>query len=247
MMDLLGVAFKRTTMQECVDEMSRMIDEKNGPHHIITANPEVLLHLVQDSKLHAIHSNASMIVPDGIGIVIASKLLREPMPERIAGIDLIQNVLAYRHDRNQRTRIFLFGSKKDTVKRAADALEKKYPSCEVVGAISGYLNWDDPNEVKEAVSEIAKKEPDLLLAGLGSPKQERFIGDHLHTLAATVSIGCGGTIDVFSGEKKRAPRYIQRIHAEWLYRLIKEPSRIKRQAFIPYFLIKVFLFAIKRR
>ena len=236
---ILGVPFSDKNLAECVDHIDSLISNGSNANHIITANPEVLLRLSASKETKSILESSALTVPDGIGIVIASKMLKQNIKERVAGVDLILSLLAKRNLLKKMTTVYLLGSTEENVKKAAEQLTSTYPYVKVTGSHHGYFDAADSSAIDAILNDINKHKPNLLLVGLGTPKQEQVIHSLKERIHANVCIGCGGVIDLLSGKKKRAPFVFRRLHLEWFYRLIKEPSRFKRQLNIPLFLLKV--------
>ena len=179
---------------------------------------------------------ANLCVPDGIGIVIASKILGGGIKHRVAGIELIEALFRKMSEDGRTCRVFLLGGKPGVAERAKERLEQTYSALEVVGVYDGYF---DSSQERQIAEHIGQTKPDVLLVGLGFPKQEEFIDRNRAVLEAKVCIGCGGSIDVFAGEVMRAPVVFRKVGLEWLYRLIKQPSRLRRMSVLPIFIIKV--------
>jgi len=171
-----------------------------------------------------------MVIPDGIGLVYASKILKHPMKERVTGIDFLGRALE--HLAQTGKSVFLFGSKPGIAEKAAEKMKETYPGLKVAGTRNGYFK---PEEEEAILEEINAAEPDLLCVALGSPKQELFVLKYKDRLKAKAAIGVGGSLDVWSGELKRAPEFYRKHGLEWLYRFIQEPSRYKRMAALPLF------------
>jgi N-acetylglucosaminyldiphosphoundecaprenol N-acetyl-beta-D-mannosaminyltransferase len=190
----------------------------------------------RDPELRWIINAADLAVPDGVGVVYASWLTAPPIRARVAGYDLIRAAL--RKGAASGLSVYLLGGKPGVAERAARRIERKYPGARVLGSADGYF---DRKREKAIINDIREKRPDMLLVGLGMGKQEKWIGKHRSRLAAGVAIGCGGTLDVLAGGTRRAPSAFRRLGLEWLYRLVKEPSRIRRQLCLPKFaLLAVF-------
>ena len=238
MTEVLGVTFSTMDMNSTITRINRHIEEYNTLFHVVTANPEVVMNAERNPAFKEMLDQVELITPDGIGVVIASKILQTPLAERVTGFDLITGILAHRSDKEQPTTVYALGAKEDVIKLAARNLRQKYPNVEVVGYHHGYFEEGSKEEL-QIVETISELKPDLLLVGLGSPRQENFIHTYKNTLNAKVAIGCGGTFDILSGTLKRAPESFQRFGIEWLYRLLQQPSRIKRQIVLPFFLYKV--------
>lgn len=171
-----------------------------------------------------------MITPDGIGVVYASKILKRPLKERVGGFDLANIVL----DKIAGTgkKVYLFGGKPGVAEEAAEQICKLYPGTEICGTADGYFNAEKEQKI---IADINEKKPDLLFVCLGFPKQETWIDAHKHELNAKVMMGIGGSLDVFAGTVKRAPVGFQKLGLEWLYRLLKQPSRFIRMLALPKF------------
>ncbi|MDD3031707.1 MAG: WecB/TagA/CpsF family glycosyltransferase, partial [Atribacterota bacterium] len=185
------------------------------------------------------------VTPDGSGLLWATATLENPLIERITGIDLINRICQSSVEKGYR--LFLLGAKEDIINKAVVNLEKKYPGINIVGFHHGYFkqegytgNQYEKNE-KDIIREIKEKKPDFLLVGLGVPKQEIWISKYKDLLNVPVCIGIGGSFDVLSGKIPRAPLWMQNHGMEWIYRLIKEPKRIKRVIALPYFMWLIIL------
>ncbi len=189
---------------------------------IVTANPETFMISEEDSEMkQLLLDNDTTIVPDGIGIVKAARQMKHDIKERITGIDIAVKLLEYGNELNKK--IYLFGSKEEVISSMEEELKKKYPSLILCGASNGYIKDRD-----KVFNEIVKLEPDIVLVALGIPHQEKIIYKHLNKFKKGIFVGVGGSLDVISGHKKRAPKIFIKLNLEWLYRLIKEPKRIKR-------------------
>ena len=238
MSTILGIPFSDKTMQETASFLDTILDERTKAFHVVTANPEIVMMAKRDRKLRMIMKSADMVTADGIGIVIGSKILKEQVPERVAGYDLIHSLLQKREEEQKVTRIFLFGAKEDVIHRAVSQVTETYSHVEIAGYHHGYVT-EDSEEEQRVIQSMKESRADLVLVGLGCPRQEKFIYTHKEEIGANVYIGCGGTFDVLAGHVKRAPEFVQKVHGEWLWRLVKKPKRFKRQLDIPRFLIEV--------
>jgi N-acetylglucosaminyldiphosphoundecaprenol N-acetyl-beta-D-mannosaminyltransferase len=187
-----------------------------------------------------------MITPDGIGIVYASKILGHSLKERVAGYDMLHALLGYRERSMACTKIFLLGSSPEVVQSASKKLAELYGRVHISGFHHGFFKKNSMEE-SSIVEMISREKPDLLLVGLGSPKQEDFIHRFKDKLGASVMIGVGGSFDILSGRICRAPVIFRRLGFEWLYRLICQPRRIKRQIILPVFVCLVLLQRLMRR
>ncbi|EGL82043.1 glycosyl transferase, WecB/TagA/CpsF family [Caldalkalibacillus thermarum TA2.A1] len=233
--NILGTLFHNKTMSETVNMvMSMLRQDREETAHIITANPEMLMIARSEPTLQEVLAHADIITPDGIGIVWASRILNTPIKERVAGYDLLHNLCEQTN--YYPFSVFLLGAKEEVNKKAAENLSKLYPNLKIVGRKNGYFKETETDHI---VEEVNKASPDLLLVALGVPKQELWIYQNKKRLNAKVAIGVGGSFDVLAGYIKRAPLVWQNLHIEWLYRLLQEPSRWKRQLQLPKFMFCV--------
>ncbi|MBM7564781.1 WecB/TagA/CpsF family glycosyltransferase [Paenibacillus sacheonensis] len=205
-------------------------------------NPEIAMACRHDRQLRGIVDGADLLTADGIGIVMVSRLRRDPLPERVTGCDLLFELLEA--GSRERWSFYLLGASEATSKRAADVIEARYPRAKVVGRQHGFF---DPSEDERIVADIAAKRPDVLVVALGAPKAERWIHAYRDRLRAAVAVGVGGSLDIVAGTVRRAPRIWQRLHAEWLYRLINQPSRWRRQLILPRFALQALRYKDKPR
>lgn len=225
MANILGVNIDKITMKEAVLRADSFFDGK--PHAVFTPNPEIILECEKDEELKDIINSADLKLPDGIGVVIASKIVKNPLAERVSGFDYVCELLKTGRS------FYLFGSKPGVAEKAMDNLKKQ--GINVVGCHHGYFDDD-----REIVEDIKSKKPDVLVVCLGAPKQEKWIYKNMAELNVPISIGAGGTVDVLAGEVERAPVIYQKLCIEWLYRALKEPKkRFPRIAKLPLFIINV--------
>lgn len=209
---------------------------------IVTPNSEIVVNATKDPELKAIIEQADLVIPDGIGLVYASKIMGVPLRERVTGIDFLDAVLGYLEETDQS--IFFLGSKPGEdgqpgiAEIAAVRMKEKYKNLKVAGTHHGYFKEPDEEAIVKAINESGA---DFLCAALGSPKQEKFIYRHRSELKVKGGIGVGGSLDVWAGTLKRAPEFYRNHGLEWLYRLIQQPSRYKRMAALPLFMIKVVI------
>jgi N-acetylglucosaminyldiphosphoundecaprenol N-acetyl-beta-D-mannosaminyltransferase len=199
---------------------------------IVAINPEKIMKAQDDLELKKLLNRADYQVPDGIGVVLASKLKGGEIKQRVTGIDMMLNLCAEAAKRNKK--VFLYGAKPGIAEEAKQELIKKFPTLQVSGTLDGY---EKDEEV--IIETINKGKPDIIFVALGSPRQEYWILDHLEKITPCVFQGVGGSYDVISGRINRAPELFMKFGLEWLYRLVKEPWRWKRQIVIPKFLIRV--------
>ena len=202
-------------------EMKRNLQEETKMF-IITANPEAFMYGEKDKQMKELLLDSSdTIVADGVGIITAAKMLKYPMPAKIPGVDIAKKLFEYGNELGKT--IFLFGAKPEIVEQLNQVLRDEYKDLKVVGTENGYV------QNKDAVFEKMKQlQPDIVLVALGMPQQEKLIYKHLKDFEKGIFVGVGGSFDVLSGMKQRAPHFFVKHNIEWLYRITKEPYRLKR-------------------
>lgn len=197
-----------------------LIDNKKT--FIVTANPETFMKAKNDEELHNMLIDEDVIkVPDGIAIVKVANWLGYKIKERITGVDIAVKLLEFGN--KQKKSIYLFGAKEEVIIALKEKLSIVYPNLEIIGSQNGYVKDKD-----KAFKEIIKKKPDIVLVALGIPEQEKLIYKYLDKFDKGVFVGVGGSFDVISGTKKRAPKIFIKLNLEWFYRIACEPKRIKR-------------------
>ena len=227
--DILGVAFDSVTMDEAVERALALL-EQDGPHLVATPNPEIVQRANKDPEFAEILTRADLVVPDGVGVMYAAKILGRPLKARVPGIDLASALMG--RIAGMGKRLFLLGAEPGVAQQAAVNLQAAYPGLVVCGAHDGYFQDDAP--VIQAIREVRA---DVVFVCLGAPKQEKWIAANGGAAGAKLYIGLGGALDVFAGKVERAPERMQKLGLEWLYRLVKQPSRIGRMARLPLFLV----------
>lgn len=230
---ILDVPVDSVTMREAVARVNSFLEE-DRVHTIYTPNAEIMMAAQRDPGLKNILRQSDMVVADGAGVVLASRLLKRNLPEKVSGIDLVKNTFTM--ERKDKTRYFLFGSKPGIAEEAGKNLLNMYPGIEIAGCRNGYFSKDEEPGI---INEINSSGADILLVALGAPKQEKWIHEHRKKLKVRVCIGVGGSLDVFAGTAELAPEFLRKNGLEWLYRLYKEPKRYKRMLDLPRFILRV--------
>jgi len=232
-MDLLGVRIDNVTMDEAVKRTGEFFTE-NKLHLICTPNPEMIMIAQNDEEFKNILNSSSLNIPDGNGVVWASRKIGEPLSERVAGFDFIHKIFELGQDMD--ISFYFLGSKPGVAEKAKEKIEEQYVGIKVVGTNDGYFTIE---EEKDVLDRINADKPDVLLVAMGAPKQERFIYKYRNKLNCKVAIGVGGCFDVISGNVKRAPKLFINLKLEWLYRALTDIKRFKRLTAIPKFMSKV--------
>lgn len=232
--DILGVAFDALTLNEAEERADALLRARKGGY-IVTANPEIVLHSREDAAYAAAVNGADLVLADGVGDLYAARILGTPLPERVAGSDLTPRLLYRLAERGGS--VFLYGARPGVAQRAGEALQSAYPGLRIAGMENGYIS-----DETALFAALEREQPDLLLLGLGAPRQELWMAQNRQRTNA-VMIGVGGLLDVFAGDVPRAPEAWQKLGLEWLYRLLREPKRIKRMIRLP----KILLLAVRER
>ncbi|MBO8173596.1 MAG: WecB/TagA/CpsF family glycosyltransferase [Bacillaceae bacterium] len=243
--NILDIPFSIMPFTQTVNWITSRVNDKTKQYKsfIITANPEIVMLAQSNPELQQAIQKADLITPDGIGIVIASRLLKKQnngqvIPERVAGYDLLHGIMK-QADQNH-WKVYLLGASPDSNQGAADKLKTLYPNAQIVGHRDGYFTQEDEPEI---IRDINDKQPHILFVALGAPKQEIWISKLLDRLNVNLAMAVGGSFDVLSGKAKRAPVIWQKLYMEWFYRLLSEPRRWRRQLALPRFMLDV----IKKR
>lgn len=213
---IFAISIDKVTLGEAT---ARCLDWTGGDRSclVVTPNAEIAYAAAKDESLAQIVNGADLAIPDGAGIVLASKILGDPVPEKVAGVDLATNILK-ELDARGRGRIYLLGARPEVVAEAARRIARQYPHVIIAGYRDGFFSAAEEPEI---IREIRQAQVDVLYVGMGVPRQERWLAVHLAELQAKVSIGCGGTLDVWAGAVQRAPRWMVKANLEWLFRIVK--------------------------
>ena len=222
--NLLGIDIDKYTFDEAIEYA------KSKKGQVVTINPEMIDYAAKNAVFASIIKNAELVIPDGIGVQLGLKILGHNI-KRIPGIEFAKRLIAELEGRP----VALIGAKPNVIQKAVENLKNEYPNLNLVYVHDGY--FEDTDKI---LDEVCAKEPELVLAALGSPKQEEFIYRLKKMLPDALMIGVGGSFDVWSGEVERAPQIYQKLWLEWLYRTLKEPKRFKRIfPALPLFVLKV--------
>lgn len=227
---VLGVRFNRLDKHQVVEHMLLWIEEKSR-RMVITAGPEFVMMAQGNEALSRLVQAADIVTPDGIGVVWAAKRMQKPVQERVTGVELVEELFRTAAQRKQTLKVYVLGATETSLQTCLDRFRQDYPQFTFAGR-NGYFK---PSETESVLAQVRDFAPDLWLVGLGQPRQEQLIVDSLALLPACVAVGVGGSIDVWGGTVKRAPVLFQRLNLEWLYRLVRQPSRWKRQLALPRF------------
>ncbi len=237
--NVMGVGFDNLTLDEAVEEALRLISQHCSAY-VVTPNPEIVMMCRGDGAVMDAVQRADLVLPDGVGVVYGARILGTPLKGKLPGIDFAQALMSELAKIDGR--VFLLGSKPGVAEMAAKNLSDRYPGLTICGTMDGYFKDDAP--VIEAVN-AAK--PDLLFVCLGAPKQELWMQRNAPKLHVGIMAGLGGSLDVFAGTVKRAPKFFQKLGLEWFYRLIKEPWRIGRMMQLPKFLFATIRERFRRK
>jgi N-acetylglucosaminyldiphosphoundecaprenol N-acetyl-beta-D-mannosaminyltransferase len=232
--DVLGVGFDNLTLEEALDKAAEI-----SGGYIVTPNPEIVWDCRKNPEFCEAVKGASLILPDGVGITIGAKILGRPLKGRVPGLDFAMAYMARLAAENKK--VFLFGAKPGVAQAAAENLKLRFPGLIICGTADGYFKND--TQIIKAINEA---EPDFLTVCLGAPKQELWMRANAGKVSAKLMIGLGGVLDVCAGVGPQTPESWRKAGFEWLYRLIKQPSRIKRQIKLPLYLLAVTARRFKR-
>ena len=223
--DILGIGFDDVTLPEAVERGQALV-EAGGFHYVVTPNPEFLLTAQKDTPFREALLGADLVLPDGVGVSYAAKILGRPLRGRVPGIDFAQGLLSWMAGHGKR--LYLLGAKPGVAELAAANLKSQYPGIIICGVHDGYFQEDGP-----VAADIRDHAADVVFVCLGAPKQELWMVRCGPGTGAKLMVGLGGALDVFAGIVERAPAGFQKLGLEWLYRLVNEPARIGRMSRLP--------------
>ncbi len=236
--NLLGFSFFVQGYDSLVTQINSFIDSKKNCF-IITPTTEILYASYKDEHMTKVLSEADILLPDSITLVKLGQLLKRDFPSRLTGIDTIYKL---GNNPDRKYKVFYLGAKQESVEKAVKMTEKKLPSFDVVGYRNGYFDAFEDNAI---IEQINASGADILFVGIGFPKQESFVHQYKNQIEVPIKVTVGGSFDVIAGLLKRAPKWMQKLGLEWLFRLIQEPSRITRMSLIPIELFQLYVAEIR--
>ena len=226
--DVLGLQFDNVTMDEAVARAKELL-EMPGASIVVTPNAEIGYEALHDAQFRALLNGAELVLPDGAGVVLAAKLRKTPLKQKVAGVDFADRLLGVLAETGKT--LYLLGGKPGIAELAAQKMVEKHPGLHICGTADGYFKEETP-----VIEKINAVKPDVLFVCVGAPKQEIFMNAHRDELDVRLMAGLGGSLDAFAGTVKRAPKWMIRCNLEWLYRLVKEPKRFGRMLRLPKYL-----------
>jgi N-acetylglucosaminyldiphosphoundecaprenol N-acetyl-beta-D-mannosaminyltransferase len=230
--NLFGVELDALDMRGAVHVIGDWLGQpiKSSCRYVVTPNVDHVVMLQDNLQLQAAYQDAALVVADGFPLILASQLLGRPLPERVAGSELVPALFSCLQSRETKTRVFLLGAMPGVADRAAMKIERQWPHVDVVATCSPPLGFEqDDRQCERILVQIEQVQPDLLIVGLGAPKQELWVHRFHTRIAANVVLCVGATIDFLAGEKRQAPIWMRRTGLEWLHRVGSEPRRLARR------------------
>jgi len=232
---ILSVWVDAVDMGQALEKAVEFVETGSKAYTIFACNPEKNFSVPKDPLLYKTFQNADLLIPDGIGVVLAARILHGARLSRVPGCELMQNLCGRAAEKKYE--IFIYGAREEINKAAADTLTQRLPDLKIAGRFHGYVPEKDMEALVDCINESKAR---ILFLALGSPKQEQWISKYLDRLEhVRVCQGIGGTLDVLAGTVKRAPDFYCRFGLEWLYRLLSEPKRLARQKVLPVFAAQV--------
>ncbi|MDB5026436.1 MAG: WecG [Candidatus Eremiobacteraeota bacterium] len=239
---MLGCRVDAIGRDEAVSSIAQLANA-GGAALVVTLGVEMVMAAQSNEQFRRTINGAAIVTCDTIGLLLASRQRGGPLRERVTGVELV-DALAARSAARGDVRLYLLGGAGDTAARAAEALRRRYPGVSIAGTRDGYFRPEESDAVAVA---IRASGANVLLAGLGSPKQELWLARYLSLTGCGAGIGIGGSLDVQAGNVERAPAFFQRAGLEWAYRLAKEPRRWRRQLALPRFAVAAVTEALTAR
>lgn len=229
--DVLGVGFDNLTLSEAVEKGCELL-RREGTHYVVTPNPEIVEVCRENPAAREAVNGAALVLPDGIGVIRGAAMLGTPLKERVPGIEFAAGLLEKMAGEGMS--LYLLGARPGVAETAAERLKERYPGLRVAGVHDGYFQEDGP-----IVADIRQSGADAVFVCLGAPKQELWMAKNGPATGARLLCGLGGSLDVFAGTVKRAPKFWCDHGLEWFYRLCSDPRRLGRMMKLPLFLIHV--------
>jgi len=237
---ILEIPFNVLTFKEALDKLVTWMDIQHN-HIIVTPNPEGVMQARRNPEFAKALQNADLRLADGIGIVLASKFIGKPLPQRVRGVDIIFALFNQLTESNRKFTAYFLGAALGVAEKAKEAMEEKYPCLTVVGYHHGFFSEEDE---KVILADIEKQSPDILLVCTGMPRAEIWASKN-RDINTRLTLCLGGTLDIMGGAVQLAPKIFRQFGFEWLYRLFKQPSRAKRMLDIPRFIFAVLRTRVK--
>jgi N-acetylglucosaminyldiphosphoundecaprenol N-acetyl-beta-D-mannosaminyltransferase len=242
---LFNIDIDRLTMKETVEKIGQwLLSSDVHNHYVVTPNVDHIVNLHSNAQFKNAYSGASLIVADGRPVVLASKLLGKSLPEVVPGSDLVPALFDYfQHEKNQPLKVFLLGAMPGVAEKAAANIHAKWSQVKVVGLFSPDFGFEKSEEASLKICQlVSQTNADVVVFGVGAPKQELWSKQYAQQLNAKVILCVGATIDFLAGEKARAPIWVRKIGMEWLHRLMTEPKRLAKRYLVDAFIFPVLVF-----
>ncbi len=236
-----GISVDNVDMKKALDFIDMIIKNDKQRQYILAVNPEKVQALKRNNSLRKLFDAAALLIPDGIGVVLAMRWLYGLSAKRVPGSELMPNLCKLSAEKGYK--IFIYGSTENVNKNVVGKLKQEYPDIHIVGRCHGYI---DDEDMSNLVQEINRSGANILFVALGSPSQELWIQKYLPELNVNICQGIGGTLDAITGNVKRAPKLFKETGLEWFYRLIADPRRIRRQIVLPVFAMQVVLEKLRK-
>lgn len=244
-MKFMNTEIDNFTMEETLDAVDNII-KQNKCAYVVTPNVDHIVQLEKDKELQAVYKNASLVLTDGKPLIWISKLYRTPIKEKISGSDLFP--LVCKMARDKKYKMFFLGAAEGVADKAAENLKKRFPGLNVVGTYSPKYGFEkDKKMLQEIIEMIKEKKPDILIVGLGCPKQEKFMYNYCKELQVPISFGLGASFDFEAGNIKRAPKWMSSHGLEWLYRIFQDPKRLAKRYLVDDIAIVKLIFKYRRK
>jgi len=222
-------------MEGALERVRQFVENGDRPHCIFAVNPEKNFSVPANPLLYETFKNADLLIPDGIGVVMAARILHHATLSRVPGVELMERICKLAAEKKYR--IFIYGAKEEVNRKAVEILMERYPGIRIAGRANGYVK---DGQMSELIQKINDSNAEILFLALGSPMQEKWYSDYKDSLKTIrVCQGIGGTLDAITGNVTRAPELWCNLGLEWLYRLLSEPKRIRRQKVLPIFAWRV--------